>query len=175
MLRRLSSPVFFSTLDDGRVVQGFGGVPTNHRPILFVGNHQTYAPDLGILVGEFLQETGVLMRGLAHPMAMGMVRCRQSRGAQSQSGGVRFSGARAGPASGRPDPTTPICLWQIGSVWGSGGINGRGRRCEVEVAVEGLSLLSHPFGHQSGAVLSFSQCIAFHTWQSDSGSWNAFC
>ncbi|GMH32734.1 hypothetical protein BSKO_00568 [Bryopsis sp. KO-2023] len=65
-IRRMTSPVFFSTMDDGRIVQGLDGVPSS-RPILFVGNHQTYAPDTGIFVEEFLRKRQILVRGLAHP------------------------------------------------------------------------------------------------------------
>jgi hypothetical protein len=43
-VRSLSSPVFLSTDEQGRVVQGLAGLPTSHmRPILFVGNHQVRA------------------------------------------------------------------------------------------------------------------------------------
>jgi hypothetical protein len=42
-IRALSSPVFLSTGEDGRVVQGLGALPNDRRPILFVGNHQVSA------------------------------------------------------------------------------------------------------------------------------------
>jgi len=70
-LRALTSPVFFSTRPDGKVVSGLGAVPIRQRgtrPILLVGNHQTMAPDLGFLVDEFLREYNVCVRGLAHPV-----------------------------------------------------------------------------------------------------------
>jgi len=51
-------------------VQGFSGVPTGHRPILFVGNHQTYAPDLPILVGSSCGD-GRPHEGLAAPHGHG--------------------------------------------------------------------------------------------------------
>lgn len=70
-IRFISSPVSFSTTEDGKVVQGLSGIPANERPILFIGNHQTYAPDLSIVVDEILRGTGLLARGLAHPMVMG--------------------------------------------------------------------------------------------------------
>eukprot|EP00271_Cylindrocystis_brebissonii_P022170 TRINITY_DN8376_c0_g2_i1.p1 TRINITY_DN8376_c0_g2~~TRINITY_DN8376_c0_g2_i1.p1 ORF type:complete len:996 (+),score=154.04 TRINITY_DN8376_c0_g2_i1:156-3143(+) len=71
-IRQLTSPVSFSTLEDGTIVQGLEGVPSSERPLLFIGNHQTWAPDLGIVVDELLEGAGVVVRGLAHPLAMGM-------------------------------------------------------------------------------------------------------
>lgn len=65
--RRLTSPVFFSTGADGVVVEGLGAIP-EERPILFIGNHQTLALDLGVLCEEFLREREILLRGLAHPV-----------------------------------------------------------------------------------------------------------
>lgn len=70
-LRALTSPVFFSTRPDGKIVRGLSAVPIRQRgsrPILLVGNHQTMAPDLGFLVDEFLREYDVCLRGLAHPV-----------------------------------------------------------------------------------------------------------
>ena len=40
VLRRLVSPVYFSTAQDGSVHHGLDMVPTGQRPILLVGNHQ---------------------------------------------------------------------------------------------------------------------------------------
>jgi len=72
-LRSVHSPVFFSTRErDGQVINGVDAVPTwrgtRNRPVLLVGNHQTFAPDLGFLVDEFLREKNVCIRGLAHPV-----------------------------------------------------------------------------------------------------------
>lgn len=46
------SPVLFSTKEDGTAVAGLSAVPTpdRSRPILFVGNHQLLALDLGVIV-----------------------------------------------------------------------------------------------------------------------------
>ena len=66
-LKRLTSPVFFSRAPGGAVQRGLAGVPRD-RPLLFVGNHQTYALDIGLLVEEVLRETGTMPRGLAHPV-----------------------------------------------------------------------------------------------------------
>lgn len=50
-IRRLSSPVYYSTLPGGAVARGFGGLPRRPaggggRPVLFVGNHQLFASDM---------------------------------------------------------------------------------------------------------------------------------
>ena len=65
--------MFFSTRErDGQVINGLDAVPawrgTGNRPVLLVGNHQTFAPDLGFLVDEFLKQKNVCVRGLAHPV-----------------------------------------------------------------------------------------------------------
>jgi hypothetical protein len=57
--RRLSSPVFFSTMPNGRRVSGLGGLPPLARgegpPVLLVGNHQLYGfQDLPLLVSVCL-------------------------------------------------------------------------------------------------------------------------
>lgn len=66
-LRRLTSPVYFTRDASGNVQQGICGIPSD-RPLLFVGNHQTYALDIGFLVEGLLREAGVMPRGLAHPV-----------------------------------------------------------------------------------------------------------
>ncbi|KAG1656602.1 hypothetical protein FOA52_010304 [Chlamydomonas sp. UWO 241] len=64
---KFCSPVFFSTMPDGTIVRGLAGIPADERPLLFVGNHQLFALDMTVLAEGVLKETGVLMRGLAHP------------------------------------------------------------------------------------------------------------
>ena len=82
-IRRLASPVFFSTTAEGRRVAGLSGLPpmpalgapttapaegTPRRPpVLFVGNHQLIGPDIALLVEAVYRETGALVRGLSHP------------------------------------------------------------------------------------------------------------
>ncbi len=58
--------MFFSTAEDGRIQRGLGALPAA-RPMLFVGNHQTFALDLGLMVEQIVREVGILPRGLAHP------------------------------------------------------------------------------------------------------------
>jgi pimeloyl-ACP methyl ester carboxylesterase len=76
-LRRLTSPVFFSTDPrTGAVRQGLQHVPLGRgalkgRPVLLVGNHQLFAADMYGMVHEFLRERGAMVRGLAHPVVFG--------------------------------------------------------------------------------------------------------
>ena len=74
-LRQLVSPVFLSTREDGKIVQGLEAVPpTDGRaPVLFVGNHQLYAADLFPIVEEFYRVRGHFVRGLAHPFVFASV------------------------------------------------------------------------------------------------------
>ena len=92
--RKLTSPVFFSfagkkgkseekegrekeesdetassssSSGDQTFARGLDGIPTDARPILFIGNHQLMALDMGVLVEELYREKDILMRGLAHP------------------------------------------------------------------------------------------------------------
>jgi pimeloyl-ACP methyl ester carboxylesterase len=68
--RTLTSPVFISTAADGSMALGLDNVPLHEeydRPIVFVGNHQSLALDMGIFVEEMLRERRRLLRGLAHP------------------------------------------------------------------------------------------------------------
>jgi pimeloyl-ACP methyl ester carboxylesterase len=67
--RKLSSPVFFSTADNGEISLGLGNIPNpGNGPVLYVGNHQTLALDLGVLCEEFLSKREIMLRGLAHPV-----------------------------------------------------------------------------------------------------------
>ena len=66
--RQLTSPVFISTSPDGMKSFGLGDIPSpGDRPIIFVGNHQSLALDMGIFVEEVLKSRGIMLRGLAHP------------------------------------------------------------------------------------------------------------
>ncbi|CAM6030464.1 unnamed protein product [Sphagnum balticum] len=69
-MRQVTSPVFFSTAEDGGVIQGLSNIPTD-RPVMLVGYHMFLGLELGIVVAEFWKETGILLRGLAHPIAVG--------------------------------------------------------------------------------------------------------
>lgn len=66
-LRRLTSPVFFSTDTTGRRVRGLGYLPSN-RPLLIVGNHQLGGIDIWLIVPELIQQRNMFVRGLGHPV-----------------------------------------------------------------------------------------------------------
>lgn len=90
ILQALASPVFFSTAADGSVHRGMDAldVPKDKsRPLLFVGNHQTFALDLTLVVNGILEESGLLVRGLAHPLALGQVSRTSSGEAPASASG----------------------------------------------------------------------------------------
>lgn len=66
-LRRLASPVFFSTCNEGKRYKGLSKLPSE-GPILFVANHQLLGLDLGMIIAELLEQRGITARGLAHPV-----------------------------------------------------------------------------------------------------------
>ena len=69
--QRLFSPVFLSVDPaSGKVAPTLEHVPSGRsgRPVLFVGNHQLFGGDLGLLLREFIKSKQTLLRGLAHPM-----------------------------------------------------------------------------------------------------------
>ncbi|PIA57054.1 hypothetical protein AQUCO_00600053v1 [Aquilegia coerulea] len=66
-LRLATSPVMFSTLENGNIVRGLAGVP-NEGPILFVGNHMLLGLELTSLVEEFGRVKKIMIRGMAHPV-----------------------------------------------------------------------------------------------------------
>uniref|UniRef100_A0A7S0VIS5 AB hydrolase-1 domain-containing protein n=1 Tax=Hemiselmis tepida TaxID=464990 RepID=A0A7S0VIS5_9CRYP len=91
ILRRMTSPVFLSTDANTGVVE-LGLRKLNAQlpstgPVLFVGNHQLMAMDLGVLLDGVYAETGTILRGLAHPMLF-----------EAEDGGV--PGAMGGGMSG---------------------------------------------------------------------------
>nr|BBB44441.1 xanthophyll esterase [Tagetes erecta] len=61
-----TSPVMFSTLEDGRIVRGLAGVP-DEGPVILVGYHMLLGLELAPLILEFLREKNVIVRGIAHP------------------------------------------------------------------------------------------------------------
>lgn len=60
-------PVFLSTTEDGKVVRGLGGIPSE-GPVLLVGNHMLLASDKISLPGQFVHERNINLRPLVHPM-----------------------------------------------------------------------------------------------------------
>ncbi|KAJ8760709.1 hypothetical protein K2173_017765 [Erythroxylum novogranatense] len=69
LLRSAASSAMFSTLDDGKIVRGLGGVP-NEGPVLIVGYHMLLGFDVFSLVEEFLREKKIMIRGMTHPDAL---------------------------------------------------------------------------------------------------------
>ncbi|XP_057764037.1 phytyl ester synthase 1, chloroplastic-like isoform X2 [Salvia miltiorrhiza] len=66
LLRNFGGPVFFSTMEDGKIVKGLAGVP-EEGPVLIVGYHMLMGLELAPLIEQFLQEKKILVRGIAHP------------------------------------------------------------------------------------------------------------
>lgn len=66
-MRVLASPVMLSTLANGKIVRGLAGIPSE-GPVLFVGYHNLLGLDVLTLIPEFMIESNILLRGLAHPM-----------------------------------------------------------------------------------------------------------
>ncbi|KAE8706303.1 putative Esterase/lipase/thioesterase family protein [Hibiscus syriacus] len=63
----VTSPVLLSTLEDGKVVRGLAGIPSE-GPVLLVGYHMLLGFELAPLVFRFMMERNILLRGIAHPM-----------------------------------------------------------------------------------------------------------
>lgn len=83
-LRRLASPVFFSTDNQGKRYKGLSKLPPE-GPLLFVANHQLLGLDLGMIIAELLQERGIVVRGLAHPVIFQNVGQNTPRGVRDQN------------------------------------------------------------------------------------------
>ncbi|XP_011045778.1 PREDICTED: acyltransferase-like protein At3g26840, chloroplastic [Populus euphratica] len=62
-----TSSVMLSTLEDGKVVKGLAGIPSD-GPVLFVGYHMLMGHELAPMVSQLLLERNILLRGLAHPL-----------------------------------------------------------------------------------------------------------
>ena len=60
--RYLIGSVMFSTLEDGKIVRGLSGVPSE-GPVILVGYHMLLGLELVSLVEEFLRQRKILVRG----------------------------------------------------------------------------------------------------------------
>uniref|UniRef100_A0A383WM75 Phospholipid/glycerol acyltransferase domain-containing protein n=1 Tax=Tetradesmus obliquus TaxID=3088 RepID=A0A383WM75_TETOB len=89
-IKRLTSPVYYSTTADGQIVRGLSGVPVHQRPVLLVGNHQFFAGDMYPMINQFVDELGVLPRGLAHPVVFAGPEALTAAG---RSSGMREDGS----------------------------------------------------------------------------------
>ncbi|GAV75889.1 DAGAT domain-containing protein/Abhydrolase_6 domain-containing protein, partial [Cephalotus follicularis] len=61
------SPIMLSTLEDGKIVKGLAGIPSD-GPVLFIGYHMLLGLDLAPMVCQFMIERNILLRGIAHPL-----------------------------------------------------------------------------------------------------------
>lgn len=66
-INAVTSPVMFSTLEDGKIVKGLAGIPSE-GPVLLVGNHMLLGLELVPLVTKIFLERNINLRGIAHPM-----------------------------------------------------------------------------------------------------------
>ncbi|CAN6469289.1 unnamed protein product [Victoria cruziana] len=66
-IQQAISPVMLSTLKDGSIVRSLAGIPEK-GPVLLVGYHMLMGLETFALVGEFLRQKNILLRGLAHPI-----------------------------------------------------------------------------------------------------------
>ncbi|KAI4350464.1 hypothetical protein L6164_004917 [Bauhinia variegata] len=63
----VTSPVMLSTLEDGTVVKGLAGIPSE-GPVLYVGYHMLLGIELAPMVTRIVLERNILVRGIAHPI-----------------------------------------------------------------------------------------------------------
>jgi len=63
----VASAVMLSTLEDGTIVKGLAGIPSE-GPVLFVGYHMLLGLEKIPLVSRIFLERNILIRGIAHPM-----------------------------------------------------------------------------------------------------------
>lgn len=56
----------FSTMEDGKIVRGLGGIP-DEGPVLLVGNHMLWGFETIPFVLQFLREKKVVLHALTHP------------------------------------------------------------------------------------------------------------
>ncbi|KAL0685451.1 hypothetical protein Bca4012_052299 [Brassica carinata] len=57
-----TSPVYLSTLEDGKIVRGFEGLPSE-GPVLYVGYHMLLGLELGPMITQVLKERNIHLRG----------------------------------------------------------------------------------------------------------------
>ncbi|XAR52043.1 Diacylglycerol O-acyltransferase [Bertholletia excelsa] len=62
-----ADPVVLSTLENGKIVKGFAGIPSE-GPVLFVGYHMLLGLEVVHLICHLWIERNILVRGIAHPM-----------------------------------------------------------------------------------------------------------
>lgn len=62
-----TAPVILSTMEDGKIVKGLSGVPSE-GPVILVGYHMLLGVELIPLSSSFVFEKNIILRGMAHPM-----------------------------------------------------------------------------------------------------------
>ncbi|KAK2415221.1 Esterase/lipase/thioesterase family protein [Trifolium repens] len=67
LLSIITSSVMLSTLEDGKIVRGPAGIPSE-GPVLLVGNHMLLGLDIIPLFSHFYRKRDILVRGMAHPV-----------------------------------------------------------------------------------------------------------
>ncbi|KAF8013085.1 hypothetical protein BT93_I1071 [Corymbia citriodora subsp. variegata] len=65
----ITGPVMLSTLEDGRIVRGLDGIPSE-GPVLYVGYHMLLGLEVSPLIRQFLNQRNIHVRGIAHPMLL---------------------------------------------------------------------------------------------------------
>jgi hypothetical protein len=140
-IKRLTSPVYYSTTADGQVVRGLSGVPVHQRPVLLVGNHQFFAGDMYPMINQFVDELGVLPRGLAHPVVFA--------GPEALSAAGRSSGMREDSSSsssskdGKDDGAGAAQFSSLLSTYGAVPVNGKNMH---QLLANGEIVLLYPGG-----------------------------
>ncbi|XP_050369316.1 phytyl ester synthase 2, chloroplastic-like [Argentina anserina] len=66
-MKIMMSPVMLSTLEDGKIVKGLAGFPSD-GPVVYVGNHMLLGLDVFPMVAQLAEQKGIYMRGIAHPV-----------------------------------------------------------------------------------------------------------
>ncbi|KAJ0832600.1 putative diacylglycerol acyltransferase, serine aminopeptidase, S33, alpha/Beta hydrolase [Helianthus annuus] len=61
------APVMLSTLENGEIVKGLLGIPSE-GPVIFVGYHMMLGLELAPLIAHIYADRGILVRGIAHPL-----------------------------------------------------------------------------------------------------------
>ncbi|KAF7819368.1 acyltransferase-like protein [Senna tora] len=67
LFNAVTSAVMLSTLEDGTVVKGLSGLPSE-GPVLYVGYHMLLGWELVPLFTRICRERNILLRGMAHPL-----------------------------------------------------------------------------------------------------------
>ncbi|XP_027350946.1 acyltransferase-like protein At3g26840, chloroplastic [Abrus precatorius] len=67
LVNLVTSAVMLSTLEDGTIVKGLAGIPSE-GPVLLVGYHMLLGLEKIPLVTRIYRERNILVRGIAHPM-----------------------------------------------------------------------------------------------------------